>query len=200
MDRDAYTGFDDIPSRNQILARMREEGKGAHIGMLGHLMVDFDWCDMAQTYRDASNWQDIPNPADTVKCIFTEKRKGSFIVIRLGRTWGDILAPGDRLILHIIPDRDKPEEVIAIGSGSVESVTKKYVTLLTPMELLLHVGAHTIHDVCEELTAVHRKPVHYSVMDPDVVTVIRMRPSAFFSFVAKSRKMGKKVVKGGFQF
>lgn len=185
--------FDHVPTRDEILEALRAEGKGAYEGFWGRLSIDFDWYDMAKTYRGASGWQDLPNPADAVKKIFAEKVQGSFVTIRLGRKWGDILAPHDHLDINIIPDRDKPHEALIIGWASVESVTKKLVTLLTPEELLLNVGAKTIHDVCEAMTAVYRKPVTYYAVDPSVVTVIRMHPSAFFPPARKNRKTGRVV-------
>ena len=193
MDSRIPYDVDRVPTRGELLSAFRADGKDVHGGARGRLSVDFDWYDMAETYRGGEDWQDLPNPTDGVRriFIFTEQQKGSFTAIRLGRKWGDILAPNDRLYLNIIPDRDKAHEVIAVGWGSVESVTKKHVTLLTAEDLALHVGAITIHDVCEELTAVHRKPVHYNAVDPDVVTVIRMRPSAFFPFAAKNRRTGE---------
>lgn len=179
---------DRVPRRDELLAQMRRKGKDVYHGIYGRLSADFDWIDLAKIYRDGRDWKNLPNPADGVRKIFTEQVKGPFTAVRLGRKWGDILAPNDHLTLHIIPDQDKPEEVIVIGWAWVESVTKKYVNLLMPEELTLHVGGKTIHDVCEELTAVHGKPITDVAVRPDVVTVIRMYPEAFFPFVPKIRK------------
>src|SRR3989344_7960582 len=88
MDSRISYDVDRVPTRGELLSAFRADGKDVHGGARGRLSVDFDWYDMAKTYRGGAGWQDLPNPADAVKRIFTKQVMGSFAAIRLGLAWG----------------------------------------------------------------------------------------------------------------
>src|SRR3989338_11502282 len=107
MDSRISYDVDRVPTRGELLSAFRADGKDVHGGARGRLSVDYDWYDMAKTYRGGAGWQDLQNPADAVKRIFTKQVMGSFAAIRLGRAWGGFFCPSEYAQLHTLPPPDQ---------------------------------------------------------------------------------------------